>query len=258
MLGYADDEIEPHVSAWEQLLHPDDWAARRSAERRRRSAGEPTYEGEFRLRHKDGHYITVLTRGLADPPRRRRTGRAHRRHPSRHHRAQADRSGAARERGAADAGVRRRAGRHLGLEPRDQRGRLFVALEADARLRRRRDRAAHQRVGAARPSRRPGAGRPGARQRRPRPADLRGRVPAAAQGRTLRPRPVARVSGSPRSRRAGRPDRRHALRSDRAPEARSGTRPHGAAGAPGLRPGRRAAADRARHARPVRRAADGA
>jgi PAS domain S-box-containing protein len=24
MLGYTDDEIEPHVSAWERLLHPDD------------------------------------------------------------------------------------------------------------------------------------------------------------------------------------------------------------------------------------------
>ena len=24
MLGYADDEIEPHVRAWERLLHPDD------------------------------------------------------------------------------------------------------------------------------------------------------------------------------------------------------------------------------------------
>ena len=24
MLGYADDEIEPHVSAWERLLHPED------------------------------------------------------------------------------------------------------------------------------------------------------------------------------------------------------------------------------------------
>ena len=26
MLGYAEDEIEPHVSAWERLLHPDDMA----------------------------------------------------------------------------------------------------------------------------------------------------------------------------------------------------------------------------------------
>ena len=51
------------MRAWERLLHPDD----------RASAGALTdavmrdkrpYEGEFRLRHKDGHYITVLTRGL--------------------------------------------------------------------------------------------------------------------------------------------------------------------------------------------------
>ena len=31
MLGYADDEIEPHVSAWERLLHPDDLRARHRA-----------------------------------------------------------------------------------------------------------------------------------------------------------------------------------------------------------------------------------
>src|SRR6185436_4594758 len=29
MLGYADTEIEPHVSAWERLLHPDDVASAR-------------------------------------------------------------------------------------------------------------------------------------------------------------------------------------------------------------------------------------
>ena len=26
MLGYGDDEIDPHVRAWERLLHPDDRA----------------------------------------------------------------------------------------------------------------------------------------------------------------------------------------------------------------------------------------
>ena len=31
MLGYADDEIEPHVSAWERLLHPDDMPRAREA-----------------------------------------------------------------------------------------------------------------------------------------------------------------------------------------------------------------------------------
>jgi PAS domain S-box-containing protein len=63
MLGYADDEIEPTVNAWERLLHPDDKAR---AEEVNESVvrGGGTYEGEFRLRHKDGHYIHVLSRGF--------------------------------------------------------------------------------------------------------------------------------------------------------------------------------------------------
>jgi PAS domain S-box-containing protein len=72
MLGYEEHEIEPHVREWERLLHPDDMAAARelndSVQR-----GAPTYEGEFRLRHKDGHYIHVLSRGF--PVRRERGGR---------------------------------------------------------------------------------------------------------------------------------------------------------------------------------------
>ena len=69
MLGYADDEIEPHVSAWERLVHPDD---RPRADRAAESlASQPTYEAEFRLRHKDGHYVHVLSRGF---PVRREAG----------------------------------------------------------------------------------------------------------------------------------------------------------------------------------------
>ena len=64
MLGYADDEIEPNVSAWEALLHPDD-KSRADALHDAVLRGQRSYEEEFRLRHKDGHYITVLTRGLA-------------------------------------------------------------------------------------------------------------------------------------------------------------------------------------------------
>ena len=71
MLGYADDEIPPTVAAWERLLHPDD-RARAEALNDGVRRGRPTYEGEFRLRHKDGHYITVLTRGL--PVRREADG----------------------------------------------------------------------------------------------------------------------------------------------------------------------------------------
>jgi PAS domain S-box-containing protein len=70
MLGYADDEVEPHVGAWERLLHPED------IERAQRvnesvTRGASTYEGEFRLRHKDGHYVSVLSRGY---PVRREPG----------------------------------------------------------------------------------------------------------------------------------------------------------------------------------------
>jgi PAS domain S-box-containing protein len=70
MLGYADDEIEPHISAWERLIHPDDVErAVRVNESVKRGAS--TYEGEFRLRHKDGHYVDVLSRGY---PVRREPG----------------------------------------------------------------------------------------------------------------------------------------------------------------------------------------
>jgi PAS domain S-box-containing protein len=63
MLGYEDDEIEPHVSEWERLLHPDD-LARAKEVHDAVMHGAPTYEGEFRLRHKDGHYVQVLSRGF--------------------------------------------------------------------------------------------------------------------------------------------------------------------------------------------------
>ena len=70
MLGYSDDEIEPHVRAWEKLLHPGDMARAQELHERVVS-GEETYEGEFRLRHKEGHYIHVLSRGY---PVRREPG----------------------------------------------------------------------------------------------------------------------------------------------------------------------------------------
>ena len=70
MLGYGDDEIEPNVSAWERLVHPDD---RERADRANDSVavGAATYEAEFRLRHKDGHYVPLLSRGY---PIRREPG----------------------------------------------------------------------------------------------------------------------------------------------------------------------------------------
>ena len=51
MLGYSLDEIEPNVTAWERLVHPDD---RSRADRAHDSVARgqrATYEAEFRLRH---------------------------------------------------------------------------------------------------------------------------------------------------------------------------------------------------------------
>jgi PAS domain S-box-containing protein len=71
MLGYTDEEIEPHVSAWERLLHPDDReVVREVVDGVLR--GERDYTVEFRLRHKDGHYVHLLSRGF--PVRRQQDG----------------------------------------------------------------------------------------------------------------------------------------------------------------------------------------
>ena len=70
MLGYEDDEIEPHVSAWERLLHPDD-QPRADALNDSVARGERTYEAEFRLRHKDG---TTCMSSRAGCPVRREPG----------------------------------------------------------------------------------------------------------------------------------------------------------------------------------------
>jgi PAS domain S-box-containing protein len=62
MLGFEDDEIEPNISAFQRLVHPED---RQRAETAQESVagGKSTFEAEFRLRHKDGHYVPVLSRG---------------------------------------------------------------------------------------------------------------------------------------------------------------------------------------------------
>ena len=71
MLGYTDDEVEPHVSVWERLLHPEDRAVVREVVDGV-LCGERDYTVEFRLRHKDGHYVHLLSRGF--PVRREPDG----------------------------------------------------------------------------------------------------------------------------------------------------------------------------------------
>lgn len=72
MLGYSEDELENHVNTWLSLLHPDD----REHSLKIVDAvthGTLDYEIEFRLRHKDGHYLYILSRGF--PVRRKSDGK---------------------------------------------------------------------------------------------------------------------------------------------------------------------------------------
>lgn len=68
MLGYGDAEIENQTSAWKRLLHPDDFP--RCAEAVEKVLrGEQDFVIEFRMRHKDGHYVPILSRGHTVRPR---------------------------------------------------------------------------------------------------------------------------------------------------------------------------------------------
>lgn len=64
MYGYDDDELEPHLSAFNRLLHPDDVAPTFAAVKAYLNGEAPTYECEIRMRHKDGSWRLVMTRGV--------------------------------------------------------------------------------------------------------------------------------------------------------------------------------------------------
>ncbi len=65
MLGYAEDEISPQFIEWENRLHPDDRERALATVKAYLDGQLPEYELEHRLRHKDGGYRWILTRGVA-------------------------------------------------------------------------------------------------------------------------------------------------------------------------------------------------
>ena len=64
LMGFAADAPAPDVHAFHELVHPDDRQAVKEALRAHLEDGEP-YTVEFRIKHGDGHYIWVQTRGMA-------------------------------------------------------------------------------------------------------------------------------------------------------------------------------------------------
>lgn len=63
MLGYTVQEIEPHVSSWAKLVHPDDMPLVEAALRPHLRGETPFYEVEHRVRAKDGRWVWILDRG---------------------------------------------------------------------------------------------------------------------------------------------------------------------------------------------------
>ncbi|WP_200345629.1 EAL and GGDEF domain-containing protein [Halochromatium glycolicum] len=62
MLGYADDELENTLDTWERLVAPDDRLASWRMLQDYMEGKRDDFTTEFRMRHKDGHWVEVLSR----------------------------------------------------------------------------------------------------------------------------------------------------------------------------------------------------
>ena len=65
MLGYKASEIPDTFEEWERRIHPEDRARVLTTSREYLSGCLPEYEIEHRLRHKDGSYRWILSRGVS-------------------------------------------------------------------------------------------------------------------------------------------------------------------------------------------------
>jgi len=63
MLGYVRDEVQPHLSTWESLIHPDDRPEIQAVLDAHLQGRTNSYESEYRLRHKSGRWVWVLDKG---------------------------------------------------------------------------------------------------------------------------------------------------------------------------------------------------
>lgn len=62
LLGYYPDEIDDNFFVWENLLHPEDKERMISYINNFINSDLRLYEAEFRMRHKNGHYIWIKSR----------------------------------------------------------------------------------------------------------------------------------------------------------------------------------------------------
>ena len=63
LIGYADDEFGDDPSLWLDYIHPDDRERVVEADKKHLAGAVDAFENEFRMRHKDGHWVWILDRG---------------------------------------------------------------------------------------------------------------------------------------------------------------------------------------------------
>jgi len=64
MLGYGEGELVPHLDSWKRLVHPQDRDQTLALINALLQGCHDRFETEFRLLHRDGHYIEVLSRAF--------------------------------------------------------------------------------------------------------------------------------------------------------------------------------------------------
>ena len=64
MIGYASDELKPRIDTFFSLLCPDDLIRVENKVKEFLEGTTSKYEVEFKLRHKDGHFVEVLSRAF--------------------------------------------------------------------------------------------------------------------------------------------------------------------------------------------------
>ncbi|MBI9071173.1 MAG: PAS domain S-box protein [Melioribacteraceae bacterium] len=65
MIGYEDDELKNDFSVWETLIHPDDLKKSWQMLNEHISGDRARFEVDFRMKHKDGHWVEILSRASA-------------------------------------------------------------------------------------------------------------------------------------------------------------------------------------------------
>ncbi|UDL88187.1 PAS domain S-box protein [Mesorhizobium sp. PAMC28654] len=65
MLGYSEGDLDGDPDRWLTMIHPDDREMVAEADRAHLEGKTDFFEAEFRMRHKDGHWIWILDRGKA-------------------------------------------------------------------------------------------------------------------------------------------------------------------------------------------------